>query len=464
VFETISKHWTVFRASWAEENERQKTKKRYKDQEFLPAALEILEKPPSPLGRVIIWTIMAFVTIAVLWATFGRVDVVASAPGKTLPRERVKVIQAPDVGVVRAIRVSDGERVKAGDALIDFDPTNAAAEQAQAKEQLAISEIDLKRGETLLSWLDGGSKVFPVGEINEAIARRQQALINAEIAEYSAQSETLRKQREERAADVAVVNGEIAKLRQTAPMAREQAEAREKLVKEGFGARLVWLEAKERQVTMEQDLAIAREQAVKSGAALAAVDRQIDQLREEFRKNILADLAEAEARARLAREDLNKADLRYQLQSLKSPIDGVVQQLAVHTIGAVIKPADPIMVVVPGEGELIVEAMILNKDIGFVEEGDEVEVKLEAFPFTKYGVIEGELEDISNDAIQDEKLGLVYPARIKLHKQAIAVNGRDIALSAGMAATVEVKTGTRRIIEYLLSPLLRYRDEALRER
>lgn len=215
---------------------------------------------------------------------------------------------------------------------------------------------------------------------------------------------------------------------------------------------------------MEKDLQITLDQRVKARAAIDAAERQIDQLREEFRKRVLGELAEAEARARLAREDLNKADLRRDMQSLKAPVDGVVQQLAVHTVGAVVKPADPLLVVVPGEGELIVEAMILNKDIGFVEEGDIVEVKLEAFPFTKYGVVDGVLEGISSDAIQDEKLGLVYQGRVKLARQTITISGRDVNLSPGMNATLEIKTGTRRIIEFILSPLLRYRDEAFRER
>lgn len=460
----LSKHWQVLKASWAEESLAKKIRRKHKEEEFLPAALEILEKPPSPLGRATAWTIIAFFTIAVLWAIFGRVDVVATASGKILPRERVKIVQAPDVGVVRAINVRDGEPVKVGAALIDFDPTNAAAEQAQAREQLAIATIDLARGEALLSFLNDGALVFDDDGLDPLIASRQRAFINAQIAEYKAQEATLAKQRDERIADLAVATSQLSKLRETLPMVREQVFAREGLLEQGYAARLVVLEVKERQVAMEKDLQITRDQRVKAQAAIDAADLQLDQLREEFRKRVLGELAEAEARARLAREDLNKADLRRNMQSLRAPVDGVVQQLAVHTIGAVVKPADPLLVVVPGGGELVVDAMILNKDIGFVEEGDVVEVKLEAFPFTKYGVVDGTLEDISNDAIQDEKLGLVYQGRVKLAHQVITVNGRDISLSPGMNATVEIKTGKRRIIEFVLSPLLRYRDEALRER
>lgn len=459
----LAKYWRVLIASLAQERERRKTKKEYKEAEFLPAALEILEKPPSPLGRAVLWTIMLFFVIAVFWAFLGRVDVVASASGKTLPRERVKVVQAPDNGIVRAIYVTDGQRVKAGDLLIDLDPTNAAADRVQAREQLSITEIALARGDTLLSFLNGGQAVFDATHFDATIAGRQQALIDAQVNEYTAQLEALNKQSEERAADIAVTRSRINKLHQTLPLVREQVSIREKLLEQNYMARLTVLEVKERQVAMEQDLQTMQEQLAKTRAAYDAVNRQVDKLREEFKKNVLAELAEAEARARLAREELNKADLHHALQSLKSPVDGVVQQLAVHTIGAVVKPADPLLVVVPGAGELVVQAMVLNKDIGSVREGDKVEIKLKAFPFTRYGVIDGVLEDISNDAIQDEFFGLVYQARIKLERQTIRVRGRDISLSPGMAATAEIKTGKRRLIEFLLSPLLRYRDEAFRE-
>lgn len=232
----IARHWSVFKASWAEESERKKARKKYKEEEFLPAALEILEKPPSPLGRAIAWTIIAFFTIAVLWAVFGRVDVVATASGKVLPRERVKVVQAPDVGVVRAIHVADGGRVRFGDALIDFDPTNAAADQAQAREQLAIASIDLARGEALLAFINEGEPAFDGAGIDPLVAMRQRAYIDAQIAEFRAQEATLIKQRDERIADLAVANSQISKLRDTLPMVREQVSAREGLLAQGYGA------------------------------------------------------------------------------------------------------------------------------------------------------------------------------------------------------------------------------------
>ena len=175
-------------------------------------------------------------------------------------------------------------------------------------------------------------------------------------------------------------------------------------------------------------------------------------------------LTEAEANYRLRSEEVKKADDKAALTVLVSPIDGTVTQLSVHTLGAVVKPADPLLIIVPKGEELIVEAMVLNKDIGFVREGQDAEVKLEAFPFTRYGVIKGTIERISTDSVDNKELGLVFPCLVKLHATHISAGMKKIALAPGFSATAEIKTGDRRIIEFLLSPLSRRLQEAGRER
>ncbi len=183
-----------------------------------------------------------------------------------------------------------------------------------------------------------------------------------------------------------------------------------------------------------------------------------------FSATTLDALNEANANYRLRAEEVKKAEDKASLTTLVSPIDGVVAQLKVHTIGAVVKPADPLLLIVPKNSELMVEAMVLTRDAGFIREGQSVEVKLEAFPFTRYGIVKGQVERISRDSVQDEKLGLVYPAQVKLSQTEIRVDGRMTKLEPGLAATAEIKTGQRRIIEYLLSPLAKRVSEAGRER
>jgi hemolysin D len=166
----------------------------------------------------------------------------------------------------------------------------------------------------------------------------------------------------------------------------------------------------------------------------------------------------------MAEQELIKARTRLRARTLVAPVAGVVQQLAVHSIGAIVTPAQQLMVIVPGNDRLEVEAMLENKDIGFVEVGQQAEIKVDTFPFTKYGTIEGEVLDLSNDAVADEAKGLVYKMRVSMKQDSLRVNGRQVTLSPGMTVTVESRTGTRRLIEFFLSPLLRYADESVRER
>jgi len=466
MFGGLRHHLRVLSESWRQESERRKDVRRSVEVDFLPAALEVIEKPPSPLGRIMMWTMLALFTAAVLWACLGHVDVVATAQGRLIPRERVKVVQAPEIGVVQAIHAEDGMAVKAGDVLVELDPTIAGADEASARQRLMVAEVAVARARALLVYLDEGSSPHFLApkDVEQAVAETQQRLIMARAREFEATRDALVQERAERQAELKVIEREESKLAETVPLLDEQIAARSELLEKGLTPRLLFLEARERQVTMHKDLQIAGEQKLRTLAAIAAVERRIEQLTQEFRRTVVGELAEAESERAVAAQELAKAAQRKRMQTLKAPIDGIVQHLAVHTLGGVVEPAQPLMVIVPGKGELVIDALVLNKDVGFVEEGDLVEVKLEAFPFTKFGVIAGTLEDLSSDAIEDEHLGLVYQARIALAGQTIRVAGRDVRLAPGMASTAEIKTGKRRIIEFLLSPLLRYKDEALRER
>lgn len=465
MLDIVLRHWDVLREAWSLETARKKRAKQYEEKDFLPAALEIMEKPPSPVGRAVFWGLIVFISIALIWSIFGRVDVVATAPGRLIPRERVKTIQPVEIGKVVAIHVTDGQAVKQGDVLIELDPSISNAEEGQARQSLMVASINAARQQALLDYLTTGTLEFNLPDsVPLGIALTQQKLIEASINEYEAQLAALMQQRAEGLADLAVVEREIAKLEQTLPLIEEQVNARAQLLEKGLTSRLLFLELRERFVTNQQNLAIQEKQHEKTQAALKSLDKQVEQLKSEFAKTVIIDLAEATNEETLRREELKKASTRTGLQKLIAPVDGVVQQLAVHTVGGVVQPAEPLMLIVPGDGELVVEATIFNKDIGFVNQGDPVEVKLEAFPFTKYGVIDGILEDVSKDAIQDEELGLIYQGRVKLMRSTIDVNGKEVNLSPGFAATAEIKTGNRRIIEFLIAPLLRYKDEAFRER
>lgn len=476
-FPTLARHLNVLRESWRQQNAADKTKKPIAEHEFLPAALEIMETPPSPGLRILLLSLCSLFAIAILWSCFGRVDVVAVATGKTLPANNVKLIQPLEIGTVRTIYVRNGQHVQKGQLLIELDPTVAGAEAAQAGRGLLSARIAEARNAALLAHLAGRPAVFRAPEGTPPdVARTQAQLIRSAVAEFEAQRAALQQGRMEHLAEVAATQAEIAKLQQTLPLVEQQLEARRDLAAKGHFSKLKLLEYEQMKVEHLRNIDVQESNAAKGAAAVANIDAQLRQLREEFGRKAATEMSQAEDETGVRSEEFRKSERRRLYQQIRSPVDGTVQQLAVHTVGGVVQPAQPLMVVVPDGSEVEVEAQVLNKDIGFVREGQTVRVKLEAFPFTDYGLIEGRVETISRDAVQQEgepnngdpakakAAGLVYNARIRLSRNWIAVAGNRQPIGAGLAVQAEIKTGRRRIIQYLLSPIRQVLDEAGRER
>ncbi len=450
--------------------------------DFLPAALEIQEKPPSPGGRAIAWSVMAFFTIAVLWALFGKIDIVATAQGKIIPSGRVKVIQPMEIGVVRQIHVHEGQRVEAGDLLIELDPTSTQADLGSLEMELIATRLEHARYRQLAQMTDEAALVLTPLASNrssspslqlpsalsqeasaEAIALQEQ-MLRSEWSEHLARAAALDNAIESRQADLAATRNEVKKLENTLPLITRRAEALKSLVAKHLGSQQVWLELEEERVTQQQDLALQKNRIKQVEASIRETKQQRQALASEFRRQLLTRLAEAERRINQLEKERVKAAQRTRLQHMTSPVSGVVQQLAVHTIGGVVTPAQELMKIVPESESLEVEAWILNKDIGFVAEGQIAEIKIETFPFTRYGTIDAEITDISNDAVTDEEKGLVYAGRVLMKRSVIQVGEKQVKLTPGMAVTVEVKTGKRRLIEFIMSPLLRYKEESMGER
>ena len=489
---TLERHWSVLKMSWREQSERAAQAKPRSEHEFLPAAQEIIEKPPSPGFRYLLLATCLFMVIALAWAFIGRVDIVAVASGKIVASGNAKIIQPLDIGTVRAIHVRNGQFVHAGQLLLELDPTLATADEAQSTKTLANARVLQARNDALLAHLEGRPARFiaPPGTPPEVVRTETQLVTNA-IAEYDAELASLRQQREEKQADVAAANGEIAKLKESVPFIDKQLAARRELTDKGYYSKLNLLEYEQASNEHIRSIDVQVANAAKARASIGEIDAQIARLRGNFGKSAASDLAEASDKAGLASEELRKSERRREYQQLRSPVDGIVQQLAVSTIGGVVQPAQPILVIVPCSAtngvpdpmrcssSVEVEAMVQNKDIGFVKTGQRVAVKLEAFNFTDFGLVEGVVDTISRDSIDtpnkgsdakeskpSEEGGLVYAARIRL-----LCDPRDIKRSPlcdrvqpGMAVQAEIKTGTRRIIQYLLSPLARSVSEAGRER
>ncbi len=431
--------------------------------EFLPAVLEIQESPPSPLGRMMLWVFVAFFIIAIGWAIIGKIDIVAVAQGKIIPGDRIKVIQPLEIGTVLAIHVQEGQTVKQGDPLIELDATSSGADQQRLRNELMTAQLDAARLRALSATAPEAEFTLPAHADHTQAALQKQMLRN-QLEEQAARLSALDSAITQRQAEYATTQDAVAKLEATLPLITQRTQSLKNLADKKLVAENTYLELEQQRLEQHHDLATQRNRLKEITAAIANAEQQRLALHAEFRRTTLTELAKTEERITALHQEFIKAQQRTTLQRLTAPVSGVVQQLAVHTVGGVVTPAQQLMVIVPNEHTLEVEALVQNKDIGFVHAGQAAEIKIETFPFTKYGIIDAEIRHISNDAIADEKLGLIYAARVLMKTSVINVDGKQVNLTPGMAVTVEIKTGKRRLIEYFLSPLLQYTQESVRER
>ncbi len=453
--------------------------------EFLPAALEIVETPPSPLGRAVGAAILLFFCIALTWAAAGQVDIVATALGKIVPTGRTKVVQPFEIGVVREILVEDGQRVRAGDVLIALDPTISGAESEHLQTELVAAQMDVARLRAILAEEPGARPTFaPPSGANPAQVATQRQLLAGQLAEERAKLAALDRQQAQKEAERASAAATVKRIQSLLPILEQQFEIRKTLYDHETGSKLNYLQAMREFTEQQQELEVQKSHTREAEAALAAITQTRSQAAAEFRRTRLDELAKAEQKAAELSQDLIKAQKRSDLQILTAPVDGVVQQLAVHTVGGIVTPAQPLLALVPADSGLEIEAMVSNRDIGFVHAGQDAEIKVQTFNFTRYGLLHAHVVTVSQDAISrdppssgekgagagsgaagsSEAPEAVYVARIALDATQMRIEGQPVSLSPGMAVIAEIKTGRRTILSYLLSPLRQYRQDSLRER
>jgi hemolysin D len=453
---------------------------------FLPAALEVVETPPSPIGRAVGLTIILLFCAALGWASLGKVDVVATAPGKIVVNGRTKVIQPAETGVVRAIHVRDGAVVKAGDVLIELDPTINAAELDHVKSDLIAAELNIARLSAALA-----ADINPIADLaapagaSQRLVEMHRQFLASQKAEHAAKLAEIDRQLAQKDAERETIAATIAKLRATIPLLQERVDVRKYLYDKAIGTKIIYLTEFQDLVGQQHEVLVQQSRLREAEAAVAGLTHARFKVEAEYRRGLYDDLAKAEQRAAGLAQDVIKGEQKAKQQILTAPVDGVVQQLAVHTIGGVVTPAQTLAALVPLDSNLEIEAMVMNRDIGFIVPGQSAAIKIDTFNFTRYGLLAGRVLSISRDAItrdrhedkprdqpssaenaSSEPKGqeLLYAARVSLERSGMEIEGRTVQLSPGMAVTVEIKTGSRRIISYLLSPLMRYNQEVLRER
>lgn len=466
IADLFMRYGAAFRSAWQQRVQMTPETRLPHEAQFLPAALSLQDTPMSPAPRAAMWMLIGFAVLAVLWASFGQIDVVATANGKVVPNDRSKTIQPFEAATVKAIHVTDGQQVQAGDLLIELDATSAQADQDRIRGDLAMARLQAARGQAMLAALDGRRTLTLLrpAEVDDAKFAEAQRLLAGQMAGYSARQSRIEAETAKREAELRSTQSLVRKLEQTLPIAEQRAQDFKNLVDQNFVSRHGYLEREQARIEQESDLANLRSRLKEIEATLREVRGQGAELMAETRRASLDSITDGQQKAAALVQDLLKAESRGKLLRLISPVDGTVQQLIVHTVGGVVTPAQPVMVIVPGDKAVEVEAFLDNKDIGFVRPRQDAEVKIETFQYTKYGTIHARVTSVSHDAINDEKRGLIYSTRVTMEKATINVDGTPVSLSPGMAVSVEIKTGKRRVIEYFLSPLMQHASESLRER
>ena len=472
---------------------------------FLPAALEIQAAPPAKWSRSLLWFIIALIVVLIAWASWAEIDIIATAQGKIVPSGKVKIIQPLETGVVKTIYVKEGQHVKAGDKLIALDNTSSQADADRLESEWQGYIEDLARQNAFLAKLDtvvsratvntdvntiasstvlsktvssktelSTSKLLNVTLSNVATSNtpplpaNQRLLLESVWQEYQSKLNCFTSEITKLMAEKKSIKIDVGRIEKTLPLVIERERSYYTLLGTSSVSRNQYLELKQQRIDQEESLSLQRAKIEQISASIVSAEQNLYAYQSETRRNTLQEINQLTRQSESAKQELTKANRLTRLRALVSPVDGVVEELVIATIGGVVTPAQELLKIVPisehGGQQLEVEAGLLNKDIGFVHIGQIAEIKIDSFPFTKYGVIDGEVTDISADAVEHEQLGLLFPLKASLATDEINVNGKWVKLKPGMSVTVEIKTGTRRLMEFLLAPLMRGVSEGARER
>ena len=430
--------------------------------QFLPAALEIIETPPSPVGRALIWLLISLFVIALTWATVGKIDEVAVAAGKVVPSGYTKTVQAEDKGIVFKISVRNGSHVKQGDLLIELDTLMSGADVARLKKEQSHYRLTQRR---LSAEMDGTS--FDLAGLEDCDSKditMQLHLYEERLKDYTSRLSVAEKsvsQAEENAKQTKILKE---KLKMQVKMAKDREERTRLVAEKGGISIFTWQEYLEKYLSLKQDLSTQDSEILRAEQVLAQTKAELGRISDEQNKEFSTQMVDASHSLRLVEEELKKAEEKHRLTQIRSPIDGIVQQLEIHTTGAVVTPAQPLMLVVPEGGKLQFEVWAINRDIGFLYEGQTAEIKVETFNFQKYGTLDAMVDTVATEALEDRERGLIYRVVLSSDKDYFMVGEKKIQLLPGMAVTAEIKTRQKRVIEYFLDPFKTYVSEGLRER
>ena len=435
--------------------------------EFLPAAEEIIETPAAPLGALVVWLVTLLLIVALAWSYFGRIEIVAVANGKISTEGSTKVIQPAISGVVTNINVHEGQRVKKGETLLALDKTTAEKDVATANQSLNAVRVErdiLRRlavgGNTdeIINNADLPDETKAMlrqfASSQTALSAARQQAVNGTISNYQQQLQFNQQAKNQLETNAQNLKNRKAEIEKQLPNANPVDKLR--LQNE--------LSNIDQRITSADSAVLGQnQQLLQSQSALTQAQNQSQTQTAETNSAFNNQIIASEKRIIELENNLVKARQMLAQTTITAPVDGTVLSLTVKTIGGVVNAGQQLAQIVPEKVPLYVDAALDNQDIGFVKPGQRVVVKVATYPFQRYGYLEGTVENISPDSIQDDKKGLIYKAKIKLNDEKSSKQNQ-LKLLPGMSVSAEIATGQRRIIEFFLDPLMTKADESLKVR
>jgi membrane fusion protein, hemolysin D len=435
---------------------------------FLPALLRLQGEAPTPLPRAVLYTLVGLFVVMLIWTAIGELDIVAVAQGKIVPQSFLKIVQPAEQGIVREIVVRDGDTVQPGQVLVRMDTRLSDADRSVVENELKLRNLQLRRIDAELA----GAAIERGADDSEPLLAQVEAQYQARRQAYLDALGAERALRAKAQQDLQVAREVEGKLRKTVPIYREQAQGWDQLAKEGFAGKLMALERQRLYIENEQDLRAQAHSIASLTASLQQSEQRLAQITSNYRQQLQNERVEADAQRHRLRQELDKQQHRSGLLELRAPQAGVVKDLATHTPGTVVAPGTILLTLVPKDEPLIAEVWVSNADAGFVQPAQKTRVKLAAYPFQKYGMLEGTVQHISADA-QDKAADsnsvkpfqeAAYRALVHFDRGFLETRGAQLALVPGMLVSAEIHLGTRSVLEYLLSPIQRIAHESGRER
>ena len=438
---------------------------REKETEFLPAILEVTESPPSPVGRLVLWSVLALVVAAVVWGFVGHINEVSVAKGTVIPSGQAKTVQVKNKGIVQEILVKEGDVVEEGQVLVLLDPTSTGADMASLKKRLAYYKLDIARLTAELS----GEPFIPTSDpdLEASDLAAEIALYQSRTNDYQTQKRAAQEIVDQKVARLAAAQATYEKYARGLEIAQDKEQRLESLVAESAISEFQLLEQRSQRIEYEKNAQAELDTITSTRGEIAEAQSRLANVDASYRKDVMTAMVASKKELYSVEEALKKAEEDARLATVISPASGKVYNLSIHTVGGIVTDAQPLMMIVPNDAPLEFEVYADNKDIGFIKVGQDAEVKVSTFNFQKYGMVDAKVEEIAatavsnlNDPEKNEKFKLL----LRPVKNNVEVEGQPMELTPGMNVNAEIKIKEKRIIDFFLDPFRRYRHEALHER